>query len=84
MTDAEMMDALAALTPDGRRVLRKYLIADEHDRKGLLLGLYRDGSPSARTAAELVEVLDADAEARRQVARVLGEIEAGDSNPAEL
>jgi hypothetical protein len=76
MNDPELRAALAQIDPDGRRVLRKYLIADEHDRKGLLLGLYRDGSPSARLAAELIESLDADADARRRAARALGEIDA--------
>jgi len=51
---------------DGRRTLRKYLIADEHDRKGLLLHLYRDGSPPARLVADFVEVLDVDPDARRR------------------
>jgi hypothetical protein len=76
MNDPELRAALAAIDPEGRRVLRKYLIADEHDRKGLLVSLYRERSPSARTAAELVELLDADPDTRRQVARVLGEIDA--------
>jgi hypothetical protein len=76
MNYPELRAALAQIDPEGRRVLRKYLIADEHDRKGLLLGLYREGSPPARTAAELVELLDADADARRRVARMLGEIDA--------
>ena len=43
MTDREILEALAEIRPDGRATLRKYLIADQHDRDGLLLGLYRDG-----------------------------------------
>jgi hypothetical protein len=76
MTDAEIMAALSEILSDGRRVLRKYLIADEHDRKGLLLGLYREGTRPVRAMAELIEVLDVDADARRRVTRILGEIEA--------
>ena len=44
MTDAEITAALSEILSHGRRDLRKYLIADEHDRKGLLLRLYREGS----------------------------------------
>jgi hypothetical protein len=76
MTDDEIRAALAEMLTDGRRVLRKYLIGDEHDRKGLLLARYRDGRPPARLVADLVEVLDADPDARRRVTRILGEIEA--------
>jgi hypothetical protein len=76
ITDTELIEYLADIKPDGRRILRKYLIADEHDRKGLLLGLYREGSEPARVMAELVEVLDVDADAWRRVTRILGEIEA--------
>jgi hypothetical protein len=76
MTDDEIRAALAEMLTDGRRVLRKYLIGDEHDPKGLLLALYRDGRPPARLVADLVEVLDADPDARRRVTRIFGEIEA--------
>jgi hypothetical protein len=76
MTEAEITAALSEILSHGRRDLRKYLIADEDDRKGLLLRLYREGSPTARAMAELIEVLDVDGAARRRLTRILGEIEA--------
>jgi hypothetical protein len=75
MIAAEVMASLEQIRPAGRAILRLYLIADERASKGLLLGLYREGSPIARGLADLVDVLDASDEARRQVTRILGEIE---------
>jgi len=37
-------DRLAGIPADGCRVLRKHLIGDKHDRKGLSLDLYRTGA----------------------------------------
>ena len=78
ITDPEIVDALSALKADGRRMLRKYLIADEHDRKGLLIALYRNGQPPARPVGDLVEMLDEDPDARRRVTRILGEMAASE------
>jgi hypothetical protein len=52
------------------------LIADEHLRKALLLGLYRDGTEPARIWADIIDFLTMHPETRRRVARPLGEIEA--------
>jgi hypothetical protein len=53
MTDDEVKDALAQMAADGRRVLRKYLVADEHDRKGLLLDSTETGArPEASGSGE--------------------------------
>jgi hypothetical protein len=76
VTDTEILEALAEIRPDGRATLRKYLIADQLDRDGLLLGLYRDGSDVSALLAEFLELLSVDDDARRRVTRILGEIEA--------
>jgi hypothetical protein len=79
LSDAEILEALAEIRPAGRATLRKYLIADQHDRDGLLLALYRDRSEASALLAEFMEVLSVDDDARRRVTRILGEIEAATS-----
>jgi hypothetical protein len=50
------------------------LIADEHLRKALLLGLYRDGTEPARIMADIIDFLTMRPDARRQVAQGSGSV----------
>ena len=64
--------------------LRRALIGDRVDRDAIASQLlrYRDGPGDAW--ADIVDMLTMHPEERRKVARVLGEIEAGDGGLAEL
>jgi hypothetical protein len=55
------------------------LIANEHLRKALLLGLYRDRTEPARIMADIIDFLTMYPEARRRVVRLLGEIDASNA-----
>jgi hypothetical protein len=67
-----------------RDTLRRVLIHDQADRDAISSQLlrYRDGHGD--DWADIIDMLTMHPDARRRVVRLLGEIEAGDSDAAEL
>jgi hypothetical protein len=57
-------------------VVRRVLIADQDYRDELAERLLRQRTDHANNLADLIDMLAIDADARRQVVRLLGELEA--------
>jgi hypothetical protein len=74
MDDRELRGALERLSTPARDVLRRASRADQWERDELAARLMRE--PNGQLMAELIDELSIDAEARRQMVRVLGELEA--------
>jgi hypothetical protein len=76
--DRELHAVLETLDPLTRDALRRVLIHDQADRDAIASQLlrYRDGR--ADDWADIIDMLTMHPEARRKVARVLGEIDAWD------
>ena len=73
MEDFEIRDALGRIRPPGRDILRKVLIFDQADRDRYIEALQRSG-PTGETLADLLELASEDADIRRNLARLLGEL----------
>jgi hypothetical protein len=75
--DPELRHLLEMLDPLTRDTLRRVLIHDQADRDAVSSQLlrYRDGHGD--DWADIIDVLTMHPEARREVARLLGEIDAG-------
>jgi hypothetical protein len=84
MDDDDLRSMFVTLDPNAREMLRRALIHDQADRDTIASHLlrYRDGRGD--DWADIIDFLTMRPEARRRVVRLLGEIEAGDSDPAEL
>jgi hypothetical protein len=82
--DGNLRSILETLDPRARGDLRRVLIRDQADRDAIASDLlrYRDGHGD--DWADTIDMLTMHPEARRRVVRLLGEIEPGDSDPAEL
>ena len=78
MDDATLAALLQKLDGGVRSDLRKLLIRDQSDRDAIAEQLLRRGTPGADDLADLIDVLTLDADARRRVVRLLGEVEAWD------
>ena len=76
MTDDELRDALAEMSPDFQRSLREYLLADPHDRAAILQRLREERGMPAQARAMLFETVPGDADLQRTVIRILGDLEA--------
>lgn len=76
MEDAVLVEYLRALPADARRRLRRWLIQDPYIRGELARRVLREGTPGGDLLADLLDTLNMDDAARRQVVRVLGEMEA--------
>jgi hypothetical protein len=76
MSDAELRDLLARIPPDARDVLRRVARADQRERDEVSSRLLRE--PKGKDMAELIDRMSLSDEGRRQVARVLGELEANE------
>jgi hypothetical protein len=76
LDDNEVAVLLAQMPPAGRDDLRRVLIRDQADRNALTSQLlrYRDGHGD--DWADIIDMLTMWPDARRHVARLLGEIEA--------
>jgi hypothetical protein len=74
--DADVRTVLETLDPKARDDLRRVLIRDQGDRDAVSSWLlrYRDGHGD--DWADIIDMLTMHPEARRQVVRLLGEIEA--------
>jgi hypothetical protein len=82
--DSELRALLRTLTPRGRDTLRRVLIHDQADRDTIASDLLRYRDERGDDWADIIDMLTMYPDARRRVVRLLGEIEAGDSDPAEL
>ena len=78
MTDRELAQKLAEILPKGRDVLRRAMRADQYERDQLASRLQRGRSQVARDLADLIDSAWLRPEFRRQVVRVLGNLETAD------
>lgn len=76
MDDGDIRDRLSRLDSAGRDVLRRYLVAGQADRDALAVALLRQRTQAASATADLLDMLSLNADARRRVVRLLGELEA--------
>jgi hypothetical protein len=76
--DREVASLLAMVNPTGRDVLRRAMRAEKSDRDKLASALMRDPSNVAQDLADLLDLASMDPGIRRQLIRVLGELEAHD------
>jgi hypothetical protein len=74
--DVELRSALTTLTPSARSNLRRVLIRDHADRDATATDLLRFRDERGDGWADIIDMLTIDPDARRQVVRLLGEIEA--------
>jgi hypothetical protein len=76
MNDADLRLALSALGPKARGTLRRVLIRDQADRDAIASNLlrYRDGRGD--DWADIIDMLTMYPGARRQVVRLLAEVDA--------
>jgi hypothetical protein len=76
MNDAELRSVLFPLAPSARDTLRRALIHDQADRDAIASQLLRYRDERGNDWADLIDMLTMHPEARRQVARLLGDLEA--------
>jgi hypothetical protein len=74
---AALRAILETLDPNARDALRRVLIHDQADRDAIASQLLRYGDERGDDWADIVDMLTMYPEARRKVARLLGEIDAG-------
>ena len=74
MDDDELRFRLATIPASGRDVLRRAARADHWERDELAARLMRE--PNGQLMADLIDELTINADAQRQMVRVLGSIEA--------
>jgi hypothetical protein len=75
--DADLRPLLETLNPKARDDLRRVLIRDQADRDAISSRLMRYRDQSGQDWAEIIDFLTMFPDARRRVARLLTEIEAG-------
>ncbi len=78
MTDRELARKLAEILPKGRDVLRRAMRAERHERDQLSTRLQRGRSQVAKDLADLIDSASLRPEFRRQLVRVLGDLETAD------
>jgi hypothetical protein len=78
MAEDDLRALLETLDPKARDVLRSVLIHDQADRDAVASQLLRYHDERGDDWADIIDVLTMHPEARRKVARVLGEIDAWD------
>jgi hypothetical protein len=74
--DPYLRELLEALDPHARDTLRRVLIRDQADRDAISSRLMRYRDEPGGDWADIIDMLTLHPEARRQVARLLGEIDA--------
>jgi hypothetical protein len=79
MSDSNLRAVLETLDPLARDTLRRVLIHDQADRDAIASQLLRYRDERGDDWAAIIDMLTMDPDARRQVARLLGEIGAGPS-----
>lgn len=76
MTDEELLAAFDAMDPQAIDCLRRAMRAEQAERDELAEALLRTRSPSGILLTDLVDAATLDPEFRRQLARVLGQLQA--------
>jgi hypothetical protein len=74
--DNELRDLLSTLDPKARDTLRRVLIQDQADRDAISSHLLRCRDGHGDDWADIIDMLTMHPDARREVARLLGEIDA--------
>jgi hypothetical protein len=74
--DADFRVLLETLDPKARDDLRRVLILDQADRDAISSRLMRYRDRNGQDWADIIDFLTMHPDARRQVARVIGEIDA--------
>jgi hypothetical protein len=82
--DGGLRALLLTFDPKARDDLLGVLIRDQADRDAISSRLMRYRDQSGQDWADIIDFLTMYPDARRRVVRMLGEIEAGDSDAAEL
>jgi hypothetical protein len=80
--DDDFRRLLQALDPSARDTLRRTLIHDHADRDAIASRLMRYRDQNGQDWADIIDLLTMYPEARRRVARLLGEIEGASSSDA--
>ena len=78
MFDPDLHALLETLSPTARDHLRSALIRDQADRDAISSRLMRYRDQNGQAWADIIDFLTIWPDARRQVVRVLGEIDASD------
>ena len=73
-----LRDLFRTLHPRGRDDLRRVLILDQVNRDAISSRLMRYRDQNGQDWADIIDFLTMHPDARRQVVRLLGEIEAGE------
>lgn len=76
MNEADLRYVLGRMDGQARDSIRRALIADQPHRDAMASRLLRLGTDHAESLANLIDMLTLDADRRRQVVRLLGELEA--------
>jgi hypothetical protein len=76
MDEDRLRGTLARLGPEVQSTLRRLLIAEPQRRDRVAQELLRSRTESADTVADLIDMLTMNADARRQIVRILSELEA--------
>jgi hypothetical protein len=76
MDEGMLRDRLRRLDPPARGAIRRVLVHDQPYRDDMARRLMRQGTEHADNLADLVDMLTLDGDRRRQVVRLLGELEA--------
>ena len=79
MSDPNLRAVLEMLDPKARDALRRVLVHDQADRDAISSQLLRYGDERGEDWADIIDMLTMHPETRREVARLLGEIEARDA-----
>jgi hypothetical protein len=74
--DADLRSLLGTLDPKARDDLRRVLIRDQADRDAISSRLMRYRDQNGQDWADIIDFLTMHPDARRRVARLLGEINA--------
>jgi len=72
----DIRTALSSMTPESRDMLRRVLIRDEADRDTVARALLRNGDRASDWVAGVVSSLTTYPDARRNVVRMLAEMDA--------
>lgn len=76
MDDQELARLLSHIEPSGRDVLRRLMRAEQFERDEVADVLARQQAAVARDLADLLDLASLNPQIRRQIARVLAELEA--------
>ena len=76
MDDAQLRAILSRLEPGPRNSLRRVLIGDQERRDQTARTLLRHATDESDSLADLIDMLTIDADSRRRVVRLLGELAA--------